>query len=213
MKRVWFSICKNPLLHTIFNFQKQVHIYWYCRLHCVYTVHILTANISSDVICRPTALKGRSACWRKRKKYHPLIVVSLKKAMQFLVMWLPKLGTPLASITIFISLLHVNVFGRVFFVCAAFELCLNLSLWSLERILIIKQTSWLHTCSPVLTGMCKYQNTGSNYKIKYFIIYNAKGISNMHVNLQSYWSFLRAMVNLDLHANMPTPSRVFMRLS
>ena len=86
MKRVWFSICKNPLLHTIFNFQKQVHIYWYCRLHCVYTVHILTANISSDVICRPTALKGRSACWRKRKKYHPLIVVSLKKAMQFLVM-------------------------------------------------------------------------------------------------------------------------------
>ena len=68
-------------------------------------------------------------------------------------------------------------------------------------------------CSQVLTGMCKYQSTGSNYKIMYFLTSDAKDISNMHLNFQSYWSFLRAMVNLDLHVNMLTPSRVFMRLS
>ena len=55
--------------------------------------------------------------------------------------------------------------------------------------------------------------TGSNYKIMYFLTSDAKDISNMHLNFQSYWSFLRAMVNLDLHVNMLTPSRVFMRLS
>ena len=68
-------------------------------------------------------------------------------------------------------------------------------------------------CSQVLTGMCKYQSSGSNFKIMYFLTSDAKDISNMHLNFQSYWSFLRAMVNLDLHVNMLTPSRAFMRLS
>ena len=42
------------------------------------------------------------------------------------------------------------------------------------------------TRSQVLTGMCKYQSSGSNYKIMYFLTSDAKDISNMHLNFQSY---------------------------